>query len=67
MAREGPEKAARPAKIPRLFARCELIQPCCYLNPDFLVKMSDVSYHSGSDFITRKKKNKKIIKRAVVI
>ena len=56
MARAGPEKAVRPAKIPRLFARCELIQLCCYLNPGFLVKMSDVSYHSGSDFITRKKK-----------
>ena len=51
MARAEPEKAVRPAGIPRLFARYELIQLCYYLNPDFLVKMSDVSYHSGSDFI----------------
>ena len=51
MTRAGPEKAVSPAGIPRLFARYELIQLCCYLNPDFLVKMSDVSYHSGSDFI----------------
>ena len=54
MARAGPEKAVRHSRIPRLFARRELIQLCCYLNPDFAVKMSDVSYHSGSDLNTRK-------------
>ena len=50
MAREGPEKAARPARIARLFPRCELKQFCCYINPDFSVKI-----HSDRDFITRKK------------
>ena len=55
MARAGPEKAIRPARIARLFARCELTQLCCYINPDFSVKMSDVSEHSARDFITRKK------------
>ena len=31
-------------------ARCELKQLCCYINPDFSVKMSDVSEHSDSEF-----------------
>ena len=52
MARAGPEKAIRPNRIARLFARCELKQLCCYLNPDLSVKMSDVSGHSARDFIT---------------
>ena len=47
-----PEKAVRPARIARLFARCELKQLCCYINPDFSVKISDVSEHSARDFIT---------------
>ena len=55
MARAGPEKVIRPARIGRLFARCELKQLCCYINPDFSVKMSDVSEHSARDFITREK------------
>ena len=50
----GPGKS-RPALLRsdcvRLFARCELKQLCCYRNPDFSVKMSDVSEHSD----TRKK------------
>ena len=31
-------------------ARCELKQLGCYINPDFSVKMSDVSEHSDSEF-----------------
>ena len=31
-------------------ARCELKQLCCYINPDFSVKMSDMSEHSDSEF-----------------
>ena len=37
-------------------ARCELKQFCCYINPDFSVKMSDVSEHS--EFCDPKKKQK---------
>ena len=55
MARAAPEKAVRPARIARLFPRCELKQLCCYINPDFSFKMSDVSGHSNRDLITRKK------------
>ena len=54
--RAGTEKAVGPARIARLFAKCELKQLCCYINPDFSVKMSDVSEHSDRDFMTRKKK-----------
>ena len=40
--------------------RCELKQLCCYVNPDFSVKMSDVSEYSDSEFYYPKKnKNKK--------
>ena len=55
MARIVPEKAVRPARIARLLARCQLKQLCCYINPKFSVKLSDVSEHSFSDFISRKK------------
>ena len=55
MARAAPEKAVRPARIARIFPRCDLKQLCCYINPDFWLKMSDVSEHSDRDFITRKK------------
>ena len=49
MARAGPEKAVRPCQDRvRLFARCKLKQLCCYINPEFPVKMSDVSEYSGS-------------------
>ena len=68
MAQAAPEKAVGPARIARLFAWCELKQLCCYINPDFSVKMSDVSEYSDRDFTTRKKKdNTKIRKIAVVI
>ena len=55
MAQVGLEKAVRPARIARHFARCELKQLCCNINPDFSVKKSDVSEHSDSDFITQRK------------
>ena len=35
-------------------ARCELKQLCCYINPDFSVKMSNIP-----NFVTRKKKMEK--------
>ena len=35
------------------WARCELKQLCCYINPDFSVKMSNIP-----NFVTRKKKKK---------
>ena len=38
-------------------ARCELKQLCCYINPDFSVKMSDVSEHSEFDYQKKKKGN----------
>ena len=39
-------------------ARCELKQLCCYINPDFSVKMSDVSEHSEFCYPEKKKKGK---------
>ena len=39
-------------------ARYELKQLCCYINPDFSVKMSDVSEHSEFDY-PKEKKGKK--------
>ena len=73
MARAGPEKAVRPCYdrvrpsygnflnsfAMKACARCELKQLCgnCYINPDFSVKMSDVSEHS--EFCYRKKKKGK--------
>ena len=59
MARASLEKAIRPARIARLFARCELKQLCCYRNPDFSVKMTDVIEHSDRDVITPQKNNNK--------
>ena len=42
-------------------ARCELKQLCCncYINPDFSVKMSDVSEHSEFCYPEKKNKNKR--------
>ena len=40
-------------------ARCELKQLCCYINPDFSVKMSDVSEHSEFFYPKKKKKEKR--------
>ena len=59
MARTAQEKAVRLARIARLFPRYALKQLCCHRNPDFSVKMSDVSGHSDTDFITRKKNDNK--------
>ena len=68
MLRAAPEKAVGPARIARLFAKCELKQLGCYINPDFSVKRCDVSEHFDRDFITRKKKNhKKIIRKIAVV
>ena len=60
MARAGPEKAVRLClgRL-RLFARCDLKQLCCYINPDFSVKMSDVSEHSDGKFYYPKKEKKR--------
>ena len=60
MARAGPEKAVRLClgRL-RLFARCDLKQLSCYINPDFSVKMSDVSEHSDGKFYYPKKERKK--------
>ena len=60
MARAGPEKAVRHCLVcvrssygdflnsfaMKARTRCELKQLCCYVNPDFSVKMGDVSEHS---------------------
>ena len=40
-------------------ARCELKQLCCYINPNFSVKMSDVSEHSKFDYPEKKEKQKR--------
>ena len=65
MARAGPEKPSGPARIAYgphtgilsiARARCELKQLCCYINPDFSVKMSDVSEHSEFDYPKKKGK-----------
>ena len=40
-------------------ARYELKQLCCYINPDFSVKISDVSEHFQFDYPPPPKKKKK--------
>ena len=40
-------------------ARCKLKQICCYINPDFSVKVSDLSEHSEFDYPKKKNKKKK--------
>ena len=37
----------------------ELKQPCCEINPDVSVKMSDVSEHSEFDYPKKKEEKKK--------
>jgi len=37
------------SKKPYGSARCELEQLCCYVNPDFSVKLSDLSEHSDNE------------------
>ena len=62
MARAGPEIAygSHTGILSIARARCELKQLCCYVNPDFSVKMSDESEYSDSEFYYPKKdKNKK--------
>ena len=75
MARAEPEKAVRPCQdrvrpsygdflnsfAMKARARCELKQLCCncYKNPDFSVKMSDVSEHSEFCYPEKKKGPKK--------
>ena len=59
--RDGTSKAgkSRPAQDRvRLFARCELKLLCCYINPDFSVKVSDVREHSERIFCPEKRKQK---------
>ena len=65
---QGRKKPSGPARIAHgphtgilstARARCELKQLCCYINPDFSVKMSDVSEHSEFDYPKRKERKKK--------
>ena len=49
---------AFPTKAMKAGARCELKQLCCYVNPDFSVKMSDVSEYSEFDYPKKKEKKK---------
>ena len=63
--RKKPSGLARIAYCPHTGilsiarARCELKQLCCCINPDFSVKMSDVSEHSEFHYPRKKKKRKK--------
>ena len=68
MVRAGPKKPSGPVRIAYgphtgilsiARARCELKQLCCYINPDFSVKMSDVSEHYEFDYPKNKKKKGK--------
>ena len=45
--------------LPIASARYELKQICSYINPDFSVKMSNVSEHSEFDYPKKKKKEKR--------
>ena len=57
--RKKPSEPARIAYGPHMGilsiarARCQLKQLCCYINPDFSVKMSNIP-----NFVTQKKKEK---------
>ena len=65
---QGRKKPSGPARIvygPHMGilsiarVRCKLKQLCCYINPDFSVKKSDVSEHYEFDYPKiRKKKGK---------
>ena len=61
---QGREKPSGPVRIAygphtgilsTARARCELKQLCCYINPDFSVKMSHVTEYSDSEFYYPKK------------
>ena len=63
---QGRKKPSGPARITCVphtgilsiaRARCELKQLCCYINPDFAVKMIDISEHS--DYPKKKKEKGK--------
>ena len=72
---QGRKKPSRPARIAYgphtgilsiARARCELKQLCCYINPDFSVKKSDISEHYEFDhpkIKTKKARKKKKEKR----
>ena len=71
---QGRKKPSGPARIAYgphtgilsiARARCELKQLCCYINPDFSVKKSNVSEHYEFDYpkIKKKKREKKKEKR----
>ena len=65
---QGRKKPSGPARIAYgphtgilsiARARCELKQLCCYTNPNFSVKMSDISEHSEFDYPKKKKQKQK--------
>ena len=65
---QGGKKLSGPARIvygPHtgilsiVRARYKLKQLCCYINPDFLVKMSDASEHSEFDYLKKKTEKKR--------
>ena len=65
---QGLKKPSGPARIAYgphtgilsiVRTRCELKQLCCYINPNFSVKLSDVSEHSEFDYPKKKKKTEK--------
>ena len=71
---QGRKKLSGPARIAYgphtgilsiARVRCELKQPCCYINPDFSVKKSDVSEHYEFDYGKLKKKKKKYNKMLI--
>ena len=64
---QGGKKPSSPARIAYgphtgilsiVRVRCEPKHLCCYINPDFSVKMSDISEHSEF-YYPKKKKTKK--------
>ena len=63
--RDGTSRAGKSCPAPHTGilsiarARCKPKQLCCYINPDFSVKLSEVSEHSESDYLKIKKNKKK--------
>ena len=67
---QGRKKPCCPARIAYgphreilsiAHAICELKQLCCYINPDFSVKMSGLSEHSEFDYPKKKRKSAVVI------
>ena len=54
---QGRKKPSGPARIAYGSSR-DANQLCCYSNPNFSAKMSDISEHSHSEFYFPKKKKK---------